>query len=206
MAFQYGTIWATGVPLNAANLNNCLVGYGNYADFPTPAPYTDVNNPGNAGMQAFAVDLQKLYYSNGTNWVLCGMAADANLVAGNIKSGIAIFGVTGTLVPIITEWTPTAQDSYSTTAGNSKAFRTQTVPSSANKIYAWLAYSRDTGTWTLRIKYQGTTKVEITGMLSGALASIAWNGVVGAGGDVVWETYCEADGQIRGITGGVYIV
>ncbi len=74
MAFTYGTIWATGVPGNATNLNNCLLGHGNYADFPAPAAYVSTSSPGNAGMRAFADDLHILYYSNGSAWVPCGIA------------------------------------------------------------------------------------------------------------------------------------
>jgi hypothetical protein len=89
MAFVWG-FWKIGVPgtgsdsASPANtLNMCLLGHGNYTDFPAPATYVSVSSPGNVGMMALADDRQIIYYSNGTTWIPCAVACDGTPASGD---------------------------------------------------------------------------------------------------------------------------
>ena len=97
MAFTYGSIFATGVPLNATNLNKCLLGGGTFSSFPAPAPYVSPANPGNAGMMAFATDQRVLYASDGTAWTAVGFTptVDINDMIGSRALGTYTYQNTG---------------------------------------------------------------------------------------------------------------
>ncbi len=83
MAFVQG-FWVVGATGTVVNMNNCLLGWGPYADFPAPAAYVSVDSPGNAGMLAFATDRNTIYKSSGTTWDAVAIAPPASLVTGDL--------------------------------------------------------------------------------------------------------------------------
>lgn len=84
MPFVYGTIWATGVPGNSANMAKNLCGHGLFSELPAPAPYVSVASPGNAGMIAHATDRNLLYRSDGSAWIPVGIALPSGSASGDI--------------------------------------------------------------------------------------------------------------------------
>ena len=120
MAFTFGSIFATGVPLSYANVKLALCGYGLYSELPAPAAYVSVNSPGNAGMIARATDKNMLYQSSGSAWVPIGVCPPsatptlddvlkwdgtkwAAITYGGIPSGGVIIW-TGTIANIPSGW------------------------------------------------------------------------------------------------------
>jgi len=67
MAFTYG-FWSAGLEGTLTRMNACLLGWGLKSEF--PAASAD-----NKGMQAWATDEAKLYYSTGSAWQVFGFDA-----------------------------------------------------------------------------------------------------------------------------------
>jgi len=76
MAFTTG-FWVGGLVGTADRMNNCLLGWGLYSEF--PAATAD-----NKGAMALATDRNMVYSSSGADWVQTAIAPPASLVRGDV--------------------------------------------------------------------------------------------------------------------------